>query len=81
MNIQDCHSREDLDRYIEHKLGEYNLQPKNQHKLQFLYGAREALSNKKGAFEWHERFFEIKNLVNAEIARLRAEGHTQPTLF
>ena len=79
MHIYECHTREDLDRYVQEKLIRNSLQPTQKNKLSFLYGAREALNT--GSFKWHENYYEMKNLINAEICRLRVEQHVDPMLF
>lgn len=80
MNIAEVNSREDLDRWVEHKLGEYDLLPSPDRKLAFLQGAKEALDRSQ-KLEWSENRHHIRNLVLAEIVRLRAEKHCHPTLF
>lgn len=82
MNIvTDVHDVHDLDRWVEHKLGEYNLQPTPERKLIFLQGAKEALDRVQGTTYENEHHIHVRNLVIAMILRLRVEKHTHPTLF
>lgn len=80
MNIIEVHTREDLDRWVSWKLGQYSLEPTNERKLVFLQGAKEALDRSR-SMDWSENQHHIRNLVLAEICRLRAEQHTHPHLF
>ena len=78
--IQNVNTREDLDRWVEEKLVQYNVKPAPDKKLHFLRGAKSSL-DKPGPDRYSERTLHLLNLVNAEIVRLRAEMHCDPTLF
>ena len=78
--IKDVRTREDLDRYLEQKLIDHDITPTPERKLAFLQGAKSEL-DRPGPDRFSEIFHEIRNLVNAEILRLRAEKHTDPRLF
>lgn len=79
--ITDVHNVEDLNRWVEFKLGEYDILPTPDRKLVFLQGAKEALDRVRGSSMENEHHVHIRNLVLAEIVRLRAEKHCHPTLF